>query len=95
MLLAAALAGCAAPPRAGNEVLGQINDVLLKSATDRKVPRAEVTDTSLMPPLAPQAVADATAVEPRFDLSVVNAPPRRSSWRWFREPATACCCHPT
>ena len=74
MLLAAALAGCAAPPRAGNEVLGQINDVLLKSATDRKVPRAEVTDTSLMPPLAPQAVADATAVEPRFDLSVVNAP---------------------
>ena len=38
------------------------------------MPRAEVTDTSLMPPLAPQAVADATAVEPRFDLSVVNAP---------------------
>jgi MSHA biogenesis protein MshL len=74
MVLTAALAGCAAPPRAGNEVLGQINDVLLKSATDRKAPRAEVTDTSLMPPLAPQAVADATAVEPRFDLSVVNAP---------------------
>jgi MSHA biogenesis protein MshL len=74
MLLAVALAGCAAPPRAGNEVLGQINDVLLKSATERKAPRAEVTDTSLIPPLAPQAVADVAAVEPRFDLSVVNAP---------------------
>lgn len=74
MLLAAALAGCAAPPRAGNEVIGEINDVLLKSATERKAPRAEVTDKSLMPPLAPQAVADAAAAEPRFDLSVVNAP---------------------
>ena len=74
MLLAAALAGCAAPPRTGNEVLGQINDVLLKSATERKAPRAEVTDKSLMPPLAPQAVADVAAAEPRFDLSVVNAP---------------------
>jgi MSHA biogenesis protein MshL len=55
-------------------VLGQINDVLLKSATERKAPRAEVTDKSLMPPLAPQAVADVAAAEPRFDLSVVNAP---------------------
>jgi MSHA biogenesis protein MshL len=74
MLLAAVLAGCASPPRAGNEVLGQINDVLLKSATERKVPHAEVNDKSLMPPLAPLAVADAAATEPRFDLSVVNAP---------------------
>jgi MSHA biogenesis protein MshL len=74
MLLAAALAACAAPPRTGNEVLGEINDVLLKSATERKAPRAEITDKSLMPPLSPQAVADAAAEEPRFDLSVVNAP---------------------
>jgi MSHA biogenesis protein MshL len=74
MLLAGALAGCAAPPRAGNEVIGEINDVLLKSATERKAPRAELTDKSLMPPLAPQAVVDAAAAEPRFDLSVVNAP---------------------
>jgi len=74
MLLAAALAGCAAPPRAGNEVIGEINDVLLKSATERKAPRAELTDKSLMPPLAPQAVTDVAAAEPRFDLSVVNAP---------------------
>jgi len=74
LLLAGALVGCAAPPRAGNEVLGQINDVLLKSATERKVPAAEFTDKSLMPPLAPLAAVDSAVPEPRFDLSVVNAP---------------------
>jgi MSHA biogenesis protein MshL len=74
LILAGLVAGCAAPKRAGNEVMGQINDVLLKSATERKAPHAEVTDKSLMPPLAPQAAIDATAAEPRFDLSVVNAP---------------------
>jgi MSHA biogenesis protein MshL len=73
LLLAGAVAGCAAPQRAGNDVLGQINDVLLKSATERKGPAADVTDKSLMPPLAPQAAADAALAEPRFDLSVVNA----------------------
>lgn len=74
LLLTGALTGCAAPQRAGNEVLGQINDVLLKSATERKVHAAEVADMSLMPPLAPQTAVDAPAAEPRFDLSVVNAP---------------------
>ncbi len=73
VLLAAALAGCAAPQRTGNDVLGQINDVLLKSATERKAPHADVTDKSLMPPLAPLAAAEAALAEPRFDLSVVNA----------------------
>jgi MSHA biogenesis protein MshL len=73
LLVAAVLAGCAAPQR-GSDVQGQINDVLLKSATERKAPPAEVADKSLMPPLAPPATADAAAVEPRFDLSVVNAP---------------------
>lgn len=74
LLLAGALAGCASP-RTGNEVLGQINDVLLKSAAERKAPSAALNDKSLMPPLAPQAAADpAAAAEPRFDLSVVNAP---------------------
>ena len=74
LLLAGALAGCASP-RSGNEVLGQINDVLLKSTVERKSPAAALTDKSLMPPLAPQATAGpAAAAEPRFDLSVVNAP---------------------
>ncbi len=75
LLLAGAMTGCASPPpRAGNEVLGQINDVLLKSATERKVHAAEAADKSLMPPLVPQAAPEAAATEPRFDLSVVNAP---------------------
>lgn len=72
LLVSAALAGCAGPRSTGNEVQNQINDVLLKSAADRKAP--VVTDQSLMPPLAPLSAADAAAPEPRFDLSVVNAP---------------------
>ncbi|MCM2307574.1 MAG: secretin N-terminal domain-containing protein [Sulfuritalea sp.] len=74
LLLAGALGACAAPPRAGNPVLTEINDVLLKSATDRKLHAVDVTDKSLMPPLAPQAAVDAAVAEARFDLSVVNAP---------------------
>ena len=74
LLLTGVVAGCAAPQHAGTPVLDQINDVLLKSATARKAPAAEVTDKSLMPPLAPLAMPDAPASEPRFDLSVVNAP---------------------
>jgi len=74
LCLAGALAGCAAPQRASDEVMGEINDVLLKSATERKAPPASLTDKSLMPPLAPLAAIDAAVAEPRFDLSVVNAP---------------------
>jgi MSHA biogenesis protein MshL len=74
LILCRLVAGCAAPKRAGNEVMGQINDVLLKSATERKAPHAEVTDKSLMPPLAPPGGAiDATAGA-ALRLSVVNAP---------------------
>ncbi|MBI5862822.1 MAG: secretin N-terminal domain-containing protein [Rhodocyclales bacterium] len=69
-LLALVLAGCSAPPRKSDDVLGQINDVLLKSATERKAPAAP--DAALMPSLMP---APATApAESRFDLSVVDAP---------------------
>lgn len=74
LLLAGLLAGCAGPQHSRNQVQDQINDVLLKSATARKAPPAEVADTSLMPPLAPQAAPDTPASEPHFDLSVVNAP---------------------
>ncbi|MCF8183958.1 MAG: secretin N-terminal domain-containing protein, partial [Polynucleobacter sp.] len=74
LLCALAVAGCAAPPRAGSEVMDQINDVLLKSATERKTSDTAVTDASLMPPLAPLAVVEKPVAEPRFDLSVVNAP---------------------
>lgn len=72
-LLACALLGCASTRHGGTEVLGEINDVLLKSAANRKLPVADV-DKSLMPPLSLPTVADAAVPEPRFDLSVVNAP---------------------
>ncbi len=72
LLLALALGACATPPRPGEKVLDRINDVLLKSATERKAPAA-VPDQSLMPPLSSQAAAEAEA-EPRFDLSVIHAP---------------------
>lgn len=74
LMLIGVLAGCAVPQRPGNDVMGEINDVLLKSATERQAPAARLTDASLMPPLAPQPAIDAPAAEPRFDLSVVNAP---------------------
>ena len=74
LMLIGVLAGCAAPQRPGNDVMGEINDVLLKSATERRAPAATLTDASLMPPLAPQLVKDSPATEPHFDLSVVNAP---------------------
>lgn len=73
-LAAVLLAGaCANPQRSGGEVLGQINDVLLKSAAERKTP-ADAMDRSMMPPLAPQVAPEVQEAEGRFDLSVVNAP---------------------
>lgn len=69
--LVIALAGCATSPRKGDEVLGQINDVLLKATTERKAP-ATVPDAALMPSLIPQLAA--APAESRFDLSVVDAP---------------------
>ena len=73
LFLGAALAGCTVAPRSSGDVMGQINDVLLKSATERKAP-AEVADTSLIPQLTPLATGDPASTEPRFYLSVVNAP---------------------
>jgi MSHA biogenesis protein MshL len=67
-----ALAGCGTSQRKGDEVFGQINDVLQKAATERKAPPARVPDTALMPSLTPTPAA--APVEPRFDLSVNEAP---------------------
>lgn len=67
-----ALAGCTMPPRK-NDVLGTINSELQNAATQRKSPAVEASDQSLMPPLSPPVPTGAPA-EPRFDLSVVDAP---------------------
>lgn len=77
-VLAAVLSGCSSQPkRAGNEVLNDINDVLIKSATERKA-SVDAMDKSLMPDLGARSSpvvppAELTS-DPRFDLSVVNAP---------------------
>lgn len=70
LCLLLALAGCATSQHKGDEVFGQINDTLLKAATERK-PAPTVPDAALMPSLTPPPVA---ATENRFDLSVVDAP---------------------
>ena len=36
LLLVLVLSACAAPPKGGNELAAQINDVLVKSAAERK-----------------------------------------------------------
>lgn len=73
-LIAAAvvLAGCGTMSAPRDQVLDKINDALLHSATERKLPNV-APDASLMPSLTAQAAAPADS-EPRFDLSVVNAP---------------------
>jgi MSHA biogenesis protein MshL len=69
-LVTLALTGCSTAQRKNDEVLGQINEVLLKSATERKPPA--VPDAALMPSLTPAPAA--ALAESRFDLSVVDAP---------------------
>ncbi len=71
-LLVLVLSACAGPKRPANEVLGQINEALIQSASERKAP-PEPSDKSLMPSLPSVSAAEADP-EPRFDLSVVNAP---------------------
>ncbi|MCK9991467.1 MAG: MSHA biogenesis protein MshL, partial [Rugosibacter sp.] len=71
LFLLLALMACSTPQRKNNDVLNQINDVLLKSAADRKA-RPAAPDTALMPSLARPTIAPPS--ESRFDLSVVDAP---------------------
>jgi MSHA biogenesis protein MshL len=71
LCLLLALTGCATSQHKGDEVFGQINDALLKAATERK-PAPRVPDAALMPSLTPAPTAP--AAENRFDLSVVDAP---------------------
>lgn len=66
-----ALMACSTPRHKNNEVLNQINDVLLQSATDRKA-RPAAPDAALMPSLMQATIAPPS--ESRFDLSVVEAP---------------------
>lgn len=67
------LAACATPSSKPGVAFDRINEELARSAAERKSP-SESIDKELMPPLQiemPKALGDA---EPRFDLSVVEAP---------------------
>jgi MSHA biogenesis protein MshL len=70
-LLFTSLMACSTPQHKNNDVLNQINDVLLQSATERKA-RPTAPDSALMPSLA--APISPSPSESRFDLSVVDAP---------------------
>ncbi len=78
----ATLAGCAAPastqPRmAPNATLDRIQDELRAGAaapTPSTAPRPAAVDRALLPPLQSLPMQPPPAPEPRFDLSVANAP---------------------
>ncbi|MEW6687740.1 MAG: secretin N-terminal domain-containing protein [Pseudomonadota bacterium] len=75
MLLVAVLAGCAAPqpmkPGVDPDVLGEV-----PKAGERKAqPRPEAVEQALLPPLRMEMpAARGQPIDPRFDLSVSNAP---------------------
>ena len=82
LALLAALAGCATPaaPRGGplppQATLERIDEAL-RAAAERKAPpapRPDAVDQALLPPLASQTARPPAAPEPRFDLTVSNAP---------------------
>jgi MSHA biogenesis protein MshL len=73
-VLMAALAGCAAPPPPAG-VNPEIAAVLANTAQRVPESRPEAIDRALLPPLKLDMPGpSAAAVEPRFDLSVSNAP---------------------
>lgn len=79
MALMLVTAACSpVPKRSGNEVLTDINDALLKAATQRAPANADSLDKSMMPSLGENSTTVVPpaelSIEPRFDLSVVGAP---------------------
>lgn len=81
-LLLAALGGCAAPPAASNKLppnatLDRIKDEVRAAAQRepaRPQPTPDAVERALLPPLAAEAAKPPAAPEPRFDLTVSNAP---------------------
>jgi len=71
LMLAALAAGCAPAPQRPGVVFDQIGDEMRQAATERR--QADDLDKALMPPLSIEMPKNGE-VEPRFDLSVVNAP---------------------
>ncbi|HEY0855713.1 MAG TPA: secretin N-terminal domain-containing protein [Albitalea sp.] len=82
LLLFAALAGCAAPPAASSKLppaatLDRIKDEV-RAAAQREpakpLPTPDAVERALLPPLAADIARPPAPPEPRFDLTVSNAP---------------------
>ncbi len=74
-VLLIAMAGCAAPPPQTTGVDPQIAAVMARTAERAPESRPEAIQRALLPPLKLEMPgAGALAIEPRFDLSVSNAP---------------------
>jgi MSHA biogenesis protein MshL len=77
VVLTLALSGCVAPPPISPGVDPAIRSELGKASSDRKSaePKAEAVEQALLPPLRMEMpTARGKPIDPRFDLSVNNAP---------------------
>ena len=80
-LLLAALAGCAAPPAASGKLppdatLDRIKDEVRAAQREaaKPLPTPDAVERALLPPLAADIAKPPAPPEPRFDLTVSNAP---------------------
>jgi len=73
VVAALSLVACATPQQRPGLALDGINDELKRAASERKPPPENI-DRALMPPLKIDPPRSAQSTEPRFDLSVVDAP---------------------
>lgn len=71
VLLLTTLAGCTTPQNKNSAVMNTINDELLQATANRKAAPA-IPDSALMPSLVQVPIRPPS--EPRFDLSVIEAP---------------------
>src|SRR3990170_347737 len=75
LLAASLLAGCAAPPAPPSGINPAIMGEFDKAAARKPEPRPREVDAALLPPLRMEMPEVAgKPIEPRFDLSVSNAP---------------------
>lgn len=75
MLVAAAMAGCGTPPRVPTAIEPNIMSELDKAAQRKPAAQAQSVEAALLPPLRMEMPSAAgRPIEPRFDLSVNNAP---------------------
>ena len=74
MVLSVLLAACSAPAPKPSQALDRLGEELRRVGAERRQPAAENVDKALMPPLQIELPRTLNEGEPRFDLSVVDAP---------------------